>query len=120
MTPPKKHRSAKKNSFAANEVRHYAPRAPRFSFFCGRVGVLEFCCSQCVPIKFSKGFQHVPQVFNVFLNMFLKLPMCFFNMFPIAPHFIIISFALSSTLVTYIEESKGGDYNISILGLSKA
>jgi hypothetical protein len=40
-------------------------------------------------------------------------------MFPIAPHFITISFALSSTLVTYIKQSKGGDYNICIWDCSK-
>lgn len=59
-------------------------------------GVLDFCCSQwvptkfllcshqvpngfppspyCVPIKFPMGSQRNPQVFHVFLNMFLIAP----------------------------------------------
>jgi hypothetical protein len=52
-------------------------------FFCGRMGMLEFCCSYCVPTKFPRCFpcsqcipQHVP-------NSFSRYP---------------ISFALSSNL----------------------
>jgi hypothetical protein len=43
-------------------------------------------------------------------------------MFPIAPDFISYILALSSTLVTtlYKQPAKGGDYNIALLGLSKA
>jgi hypothetical protein len=43
------------------------------------------CCRQCVPVKFSMGSQHVPQVPNVFPNVF-----------PIAPH--LIPSALSKVL----------------------
>jgi hypothetical protein len=44
----------------------------------------------------------------------------FLNMFPIAPHFISYPLPLSSTVVTYISGPKGGDFDISILRLSKA
>jgi hypothetical protein len=33
-------------------------------------GVLDFCCSQCVLIKFSLGSQQVPQVLNRFPKVF--------------------------------------------------
>jgi hypothetical protein len=53
------------------------------------------------------GFQHNIEVPNVFLNMF-----------PIAPHFI--SYPLPWALPFKLcKQPKGGDYNISILGLSK-
>jgi len=65
------------------------PQVARFFSFWGRVvGVLDFCCSQRVPMKFQLGSQHVP---NVFLNMF-----------PIAPPLYLISLAPRSSLVTYI------------------
>ncbi len=38
-----------------------------------------------VPNVFSSSSQHVFKVLNIFLNMFL-------NMFPVAPHFVPLSF----------------------------
>jgi hypothetical protein len=54
------------------------------------VGFLAFCCSQCVPIKFSLASQNVLQVL-------IEFP----NLFPIAPQIYLIFFALHSTLVTF-------------------
>ncbi len=68
---------------AVDEVRRQAPRGPGYFPFGGRLGVLDFYCSQCVPMKlslfcnkFSMGLKHFPQVPKV-------IP----NMFPIALHF---------------------------------
>jgi len=74
----------------------------------GGVGFLLFStCSHEIPIRFSMGFQHNIEVPNVFLNMF-----------PIAPHFI--SYPLPWALpFNLCKQPKGGDYNISIMGLSK-
>ncbi len=75
----------------------------------GGVGFLMF--SMCSP-EIPTSFQHVPQVHNVFSNMF-----------PISPQFIPYPFALSSKLVTYLyiyKQPKGRDCNISILRLSEA
>jgi hypothetical protein len=52
------------------------------------VGFLMF--SMCSP-EIPTSFQHVPQVHNVFSNMF-----------PISPQFIPYPFALSSNVVTYL------------------
>jgi len=57
-----------------------------------------FFCSQCLPMKFPIGSQHLPSSSSLH----------------------IISFALSSTLVTYVTDPKTGNRNISMLGLSKA
>jgi len=52
---------------------------------------------------------------------FFFVPITFPNMFPIAPHFFIpYSLPLSSILENLYIQPKGGDCNISILGLSKA
>ncbi len=56
----------------------------------------EALFSQCAPIKFLLGSQHVP-------NRTLLYP---------------ISFALSSDLVTKITRSKQGHYSICALGMS--
>ncbi len=66
-----------------------------FFSFGGRGEVLDFCCSQCVPIKFSMHSQHVPLVPNVFPDTL-----------PMVPDFTPISFALSFTLATYISSPK--------------
>jgi len=68
-------------------------RGPVFFFF--REGG-EGLVSQCVPIKFLLGSQHVP-------NSTLLYP---------------ISFAFSSDLVTEITRSKQGHYHIHALGMS--
>jgi hypothetical protein len=69
---------------------------PVFFSFGGRVEVLDFCCSQCVPIKFSMHSQHVPLV-----------PYAFPNMLPMVPDFTPISFARSFTsFATYISSPK--------------
>ncbi len=57
-----------------------------------------FFCSQCLPMKFPIDSQHLPSSSSLH----------------------IISFALSSTLVTYVTDPKAGNRNISMLGLSKA
>ncbi len=49
----------------------------KFISFGGRWGVLDCCCSQCVPQKFPMGSQHLPQVSNV----------CLSTCSQIAPHF---------------------------------
>ncbi len=59
--------------------------------------------------SFSLSSHHVPQIPNVFCNIF-----------PIIPHFMSYPLALNFTLVTSISNPKGRDCNINILGLSKA
>jgi len=66
----------------------------QFFFSFGKGG--EGLFSQCVPIKFLLGSQHVP-------NSTLFYP---------------ISFAFSSDLVTEITRSKQGQYSIGALGMS--
>jgi hypothetical protein len=85
-----KHRYAK-TILATKKVRELALRARFFSF--GRVGVLDFCSSCCVPIKFPK--------------------------FPMCSQYLIL-FAISSPLENLYIQPKGRGYNISILGVSKA
>jgi hypothetical protein len=82
-------------------------RGPALFFFWGSVGeVLDFFCSQCVPIqlfsKCSSNSQCVPQ--HVPNSTLLHL----------------MSFALSFILVTFTSSPKGGHYDISILGPYKA
>jgi len=66
-----------------------------FSLVWGRMGLLNFCFSQCVPMTFPWCCQHVPQIPNVF-------PQCI----PNSSSFDPISFALSSNVVTYITNPK--------------
>jgi len=70
------------------------------------VGLLDFCCSQCVLMKLLLYSHQVPNV----------LP----NMFPIASSFYPISFCPKCYSCNLIKQPKGPNYNISILGLSKA
>ncbi len=58
-----------------NEVRQHAPKGPKISFGWGRreggkVGVLDLFCSHFVINKFPMSSQYVPQVPNVFPNIF--------------------------------------------------
>jgi hypothetical protein len=56
-----------KNIHAINEVKQYGPKEPQFIFF-GGGWVLDF-------LLFPMCLQHVPQVDNVFPNMFpIALP----------------------------------------------
>lgn len=71
---------------------------------------LDFCCSQCVPITLSLCSQLFPPLCS----------QCVPKHFPKKTTLECISFALISTLVIYILSPKGGDHNLSILGLSKA
>jgi hypothetical protein len=56
-------------------------------------------CSHHVPNEFSSGFQYVPQVPNVFPNMF-----------SIAPHFYPICFAKCCAPFTYIAGPNGRNF----------
>jgi hypothetical protein len=55
-------------------------RGPSFLPFNRRMGLLGFCCSQCVAIKLSQRTHQVP-------NCVLQVPNVFFNMFPIVLNF---------------------------------
>ncbi len=70
-------------------------RGPRFFFFWGDGGVLEFCCSQCVLNVVPSSFQWVPY-------MFPKGSYCVLQHVPNSSSFYPKSFALNSILVTYI------------------
>ncbi len=78
-----KERRLAKIFLGANDVRQHSPGGPRFFSFWGRIGVLDFGCSQFVPMKFSLcfheicKFQYLPQVSNVFPNLFpIALTLC--------------------------------------------
>ncbi len=57
-----------KNIHAINEVKQYGPKGPNFLFLLVEGGCWIFCCSQCVPMKFPIGSQHVPIVFPFIPN----------------------------------------------------
>jgi hypothetical protein len=92
-------------SLASNEVNQHAPTW--LIFWWGGLGVLDFYCPNLFPsnsqwvFKMSPSFQCVPQHFPHNTSLYF------------------ISFALSSTLVTYSTNPKREHYNICILGLSK-
>ncbi len=79
---------AGKKVLATNEVRQYAPEGAQVFFFWGRVGLLDLCCSQYVPIKFSMCSQWVP-------NVFMKFPICVPQHVPNISSLYPISLALS-------------------------
>jgi hypothetical protein len=101
---------------ATREVIQHTPKGPSF-FGEGRGGegrrrgwgLRFYCCSQCVPIKFSMGSQNILLVPNVFPNMFSI----------VAPYFYPISFCPKFCPCNQYKqpELKGGHYNIFILGL---
>jgi hypothetical protein len=90
------------------------PRAHNFIFLSGEGGgcwdyLLFLMCSHEIPTMFPSSFQHVSQVPNVFLNMFL-----------ITPHFISHILCPKLYSCNLYNQSKGGDCNLFILGLPKA
>jgi hypothetical protein len=72
----------------------------------GRIFIF-FICSQPVPFKFPMGSHQVP-------NMFIRFPMCFPRVFPIAPRFNPLCFAQSPPLLNYIDGPKGQALHLSI------
>jgi hypothetical protein len=67
----------------ANDVRQHSPGGPRFISFCGRVGVLDFCCSQFVPMKFSLCFHQICK-FSICSSSFQCVP----QLVPNSSHFM--------------------------------
>jgi hypothetical protein len=87
----------------------HVPQGPGF-FLLGKVAaMLDFCCSQMCS----------HQILNEFFKC-LPSSQCVPKHVPDSTSLYPISFALSSTFITYTITPKGGDYNRSILGLFKA
>jgi hypothetical protein len=67
-----------------NEVEQHAPRGGGAGFYLGfgvRVGLLDFCCSQCVLTVFPSNSCLVPKILP-------KFQTCSSIVFPIMDHFI--------------------------------